>query len=232
MKVVTQSGERRHGLRRAALRSALPGVALLAWCGRGSAQGTSDTSREPDLPPPPAPQAEEGGATTGKGEGGEGQRNWGNLRVGGSTGNGNGMPEVCAELSPLAFVSVEACGTGAGLWHRNPAPETAHFRANVRIASLPVGRAWLEPRVGAGLAELAVGPDDAGFRFTSSGPRRVETAGPEAAGSLRLLYPVAHGIEAVGNLSFGAAWLPHAPDLAIPQAKFQPFFGASLGAGF
>ncbi|HEU4533109.1 MAG TPA: hypothetical protein VFS00_03290 [Polyangiaceae bacterium] len=218
--------------RGAALRSALPGVALLAWCARGAAQSPSEAGRELAPRPPPAPQAEERGATTGEGEGGQAPRNWGNLRVGGSTGGSAGRPEICAELSPLAFVSLEACGTGAGVWHRDPASETAHFRANFRLASLAVGRAWLEPRVGAGLAELSVGPDDAGFRFTSSGPRRVETAGPEAAGSLRFLYPVAHGIEAVGNLSFGAAWLPHAPDLAVPQAKFQPFLGASLGAGF
>lgn len=210
----------------------LLGLALLAWCSRGAAQSPPEPRRELHLQPLPAPQAEARGATPGPGGGGEAPRNWGNLRIGGSTGNGNGMPEVCGEVSPLAFFSLEACGTGAGLWHRDLAPETAHFRANVRLFSLSVGPMWLEPRVGAGVAEMSVGPDDAGFRFTSTGPRRVETAGPEAAGSLKVLYPVAHGFEAIGNLSFGIAWLPHAPELALPQSRLQPFFGASLGAGF
>jgi hypothetical protein len=180
----------------------------------------------------PCAAQEEGAKPASPGLFGTDGRNYGNLRIGGSTGNGNGRPELCAEVSPLAMVAVEACGTGAGILHHDLAPEMAHFRGHLRIWTFRTEQAVFEPRLGAGFAEMQVGADDAGFKFGSSGPRRIETAGPEAAASLRVLVPVGQGVELVGNLNVGAAYLHYAPQLVIPQERLQPFAGAGIGVGF
>lgn len=159
-------------------------------------------------------------------------RDWVSLRAGGSTGNANGRPEVCAEVSPWGPLSVEACGSGNNLWHDDPEPAMSHYRADLRLGSWRVPSAWIQPRVGAGFAELQVGPDRTGFAFADAGPTRLETSGPEACASVQLLVPIGHGFELVGNATVGAAWLAHAGELLVPQRRLQPFAGIGAGVGF
>ncbi|MFP2926263.1 hypothetical protein ACLESO_13805 [Pyxidicoccus sp. 3LG] len=160
-------------------------------------------------------------------------RNFGNLRVGGSTANGNGRPELCLELSPVSFLSVEGCGTGSGFLHGDPEPEVAHFRTKLRLVSFDVER-WgtFQPFLAAGMAEAQVGEDDPGFQFGGTDARRVSTAGPELGLGLRFLRPLAAGFELVGDLNVGMAWLPHAPDLVKPGDTWLPSASLSFGVGF
>lgn len=160
-------------------------------------------------------------------------RNFGNLRVGGSTANGNGRPELCLELSPVSFLSVEGCGTGSGFLHGDPEPEVAHFRAKLRLLTLEVEE-WgtLQPFFAAGLAEAQVGEDDVGLQLGGTDARRVSTAGPEVGLGLRFLKPLASGFELVGDFNLGMAWLPHAPELVTPGDTWLPSASLSFGVGF
>jgi hypothetical protein len=157
-------------------------------------------------------------------------RNYGNLRIGASSSSRH--PALCLELSPLEMLSIDACGTGSGFLHHDPAPEIAHFRAWVKLASWKTPLGWLQPRVGAGFAELQVGEDTSGFHFSGVGPTGVETAGPEVGASLRLLFPVVTGVELVGEVGLGAMYFHYAPRLLQPQSALQPAGSVSVGVGF
>jgi hypothetical protein len=159
-------------------------------------------------------------------------RNWGNLRVGGALGGGSGRPEICGEFAPLTFLSIEACGTGAGILHHEAINQAMHFRAKAVLLRIEAGVLLLEPLLGAGMIELQVGEDDGGFRFGDTGPRGVETAGFEAMGGLRALLPVGAGFELVGELSAGIGYTPHAPDLVLPQPVVPVFGALTVGVGF
>ncbi|HZI09724.1 MAG TPA: hypothetical protein VE153_04975 [Myxococcus sp.] len=185
------------------------------------------------LLPALAPAQEVAGEARAKAEVPFASRNFGNLRVGGSTANGNGRPELCLELSPVAFLSLEGCGTGSGFLHGDPEPEVAHFRAKLRLLSLEV-REWgtLQPFLAAGLAEAQVGEDDPGLQLGGTDARRVSTAGPEVGLGLRFLRPLASGFELVGDFNLGMAWLPHAPELVKPGDTLLPSASLSFGVGF
>lgn len=157
-------------------------------------------------------------------------RNYGNLRIGASTSARRAS--ICLELSPLEFLSVEGCGTGSGFLHHDPDPEIAHFRSWLKLTSWKTGMGWLQPRVGIGFAEMQIGEDGSGFQFSGVGPNGVETAGPEAGASLRLLFPTVGGVELVGEVGLSAAYLRYAPQLKVPQSSFQPSASFSLGVGF
>lgn len=161
-------------------------------------------------------------------------RTYGNLRIGASSVDENGHPELCGEVAPLAWISVEGCGTGAGMFHHDARKEMSHYRANVRVVSAPLdsGVAWIEPRVGVGFSELQVGEDKPGFHFAGTGDRHVETAGPEISGDVRLLVPMRYGFELLADVTAGAAWFPHAPELLAPMGPVQPFLTFGLGVGF
>lgn len=159
-------------------------------------------------------------------------RNYGNFRTGYSSGTMNGRPDLCLELAPVAFVSIEGCGTGSGFLHNDPEPELAHFAAKLRIASVRTRIGWVEPQVGLGFAELQVGKDDPGFQFGGVGPNGVETAGAELSLAARLLIPVGRGFEVIADLRLSLAYLPYAPDLVVPKDSLLPSIGASVGVGF
>lgn len=159
-------------------------------------------------------------------------RNWGNLRIGGAVGAGDGRPEICGEFLPFAFLSVEACGSGAGILHDEPIQQAMHVRAKVSPWRLRAGDLRLEPLVGAGMIELQVGRDAPGLRFSDTGPDRLETAGLEAMAGLRVLLPVGGGFELVGELSGGLGYTPHAPDLRIPYPVVPAFASFTIGMGF
>ncbi len=159
-------------------------------------------------------------------------RSYANFRLGASSTTGSGRPSMCLELGPLAWLSVDACGTGSGFLHHEDSPEVAHFLAKVRVAKLRARGAILEPHLNVGFAELQVGEDSPGFDFRGTGPDEVETAGAEFGTSLRLLSPLGRRLEMVGELSVSLAYLPHAPELARPQDAWQPMAAVSAGVGF
>lgn len=176
---------------------------------------------------------EQAGEVRAKAEPSPTSRNFGNLRVGGSTANGNRRPELCLELSPVSFLSVEGCGTGSGFLHGDPEPEVAHFRAKLRLLSFDrEGWGTLQPFLAAGLAEAQVGEDDPGLQLTGTDARRVATAGPELGLGLRFLRPLASGFELVGDFNVGMAWLPHGPGLVKPVDTWLPSASLSFGVGF
>lgn len=128
-------------------------------------------------------------------------RTWATFRVGPATSAVH--PQMCAEVTPLAEVGLEACGTGAGFLYDDGAREIAHFRMKGRLGAVDVHPAGetlrVEPWVAGGFAEMQIADDAPGFDFAGTGPFGVETAGPEAGASVRVLYPVALGVELVGE---------------------------------
>lgn len=156
-------------------------------------------------------------------------RHYGNLRVGGSTANANRRPEICLELSPLAFLSFEGCGTGSGFLHHDSSAEVAHFRSKLRVASFETSWGSFQPLVSAGFAELQVGEDTPGFDFSGT-DRQVATAGPELGLGLRYLRPLSSGFELVEispwerrGFPMGRSWwhrrTPGCPQRASPSAS-------------
>ncbi|MCO4761524.1 MAG: hypothetical protein KC502_08480 [Myxococcales bacterium] len=160
-------------------------------------------------------------------------RTWFNMRAGAATSSTNGRPTICVELSPLERVSIESCGTGSGILHSDPGAEIAHFRLNVSAMSWRFGDQLLKLRVGLGMAELQLAPDEPGFDFGDPDVEdAIETAGPEAAVGVQWTRPIGLGFEFVGDLKAGAAWLPGARKLITPMAALQPFSSISLGVGW
>jgi hypothetical protein len=178
----------------------------------GAARGEGDTMKSPTPP--------------------EGPRTYFHMRVGASSGNRTDRPEVCAEVAPHRRFSVQACGTGSDLWHNDPAPQLSHYRVDWHILAAPLGGGVVEPLLGVGFAELQVGRDDPGFRFGGTGSRNVETAGPEVATSLRWVKPLDTTFNFIADMNIGAAWLPHANELVVPQSRVQAFVAIGAGVGF
>jgi len=157
-------------------------------------------------------------------------RTFANLRIGPSTSLLH--PQICAEVAPLDLVSIEACGTGSGFLHNDPAAEIAHFRGKVRLGAAHIDNVQVEPWLAAGFAELQVGEDGPGFDFFGTGQTGVETAGPDVGASVRALLPIGLGVELLGELGVGLAYFAFAPALLDPQAAFQPSASATFGVGF
>ena len=157
-------------------------------------------------------------------------RNYANFRVGAS--GATDRAEMCMEISPHSRIGFEACGSGATWLHNDNAPDMMHLRMLFRLASFRTPIGFLQPRLGAGVAELAIGADEGGMFFSGVGPTKVETAGPEATASLRLLTPVYKGFEVLTNLDFTAAYFAHAGKLLQPRDSFQPGVTFTLGFGF
>lgn len=156
-----------------------------------------------------------------------------NLRAGVSAqAAGTGRPNLCLETEPLERFSVEACGSGSGILHDDPAPELAHFRSFFRPVSWQRDEYVFSPRVGAGFAELQVGEDAPGFRFNGTEGAGVSTAGPEGLVSLQMRRPIGSGFEIVGDLQAGVAYLAHAPALRLPSTEVQPFAALTFGMGW
>jgi hypothetical protein len=139
-------------------------------------------------------------------------------------------PYLCAEVTPLVWLSVEGCGTGQGFLYPSTGPDVAHFRARGHVARLRRGRLELEGIVGAGLAEAERGPDRPGFVLSGDDP--VETAGPEgvAAGVLRLW--LSRRTYAILDVTAGAAWMPGAPEVLGTGSEWVPVGAVTVGAGF
>lgn len=141
-------------------------------------------------------------------------------------------PQVCAELAPLQWLAVEACGTGAGLWHADGG-EIAHFRGSAQLATTPLSGGWLAARATAGFAELQVsGEDEAGFDFLGTGASGGSTAGAEGGLGVRWTRELSGDFELVLDALGSLAWLPFAPKLKSPRSVWQPVVGLSVGVGW
>jgi hypothetical protein len=159
--------------------------------------------------------------------------NYLNLRAGGSASANNGRPVLCGEVTLWSRLSVEACGTGSGVLHQDDDTQIAHFRTKWRVTRWRLSGSSLQLHVAGGFAELQVGTDEPGFSFgrpTEANP--VETAGPEAAASLRWQHPWAYGFEFLIDANLGAAWFEHAPRLLVPSSRLQPFGELTIGFGY
>lgn len=152
-----------------------------------------------------------------------------NLRVGASTADDNRRPAICAEVGVAWGISIEGCGTGSGFLHRDDGGEMAHFRAKKILAT----RGAVALAAGLGFAELEVGRDDPGFDFGTPDSREpTAVAGPDAALSARYLAPLGRGFELIANMALGVAYFQHAPELAVPQRRTQPYASFEIGVGW
>jgi hypothetical protein len=154
------------------------------------------------------------------------------LRAGVSADPTGAGASMCAGVTPVAWLSVEACGSGAGFLYPSDAPDLAHLRARARVGSLRHGKLDLDGFVGLGVAEAERADDAPGLVFGRQGGNPVETAGPEAALSVSgraWLHPRAF---AVVDLTGGAAWMAEAPAVVGSTTELVPFVTLSAGAGF
>jgi hypothetical protein len=159
------------------------------------------------------------------------------LRVGADRLEELRHPVICAEGAPLAWLSFEACGTGAGLLHRDEAAsDAAHFRARARVAGATAGRATIDGLLGAGFMEVQrTSQDEAGFRFGQArSPDQVEAAGPEVSATVKGRYFVDPGARTyvTADLNVGAAAIPAAPAVMGAGGPIVPFGMLTVGMGF
>lgn len=195
------------------------------------AKASSELSPGPSgAPSPPAPDAGGGPAPKVRPAPDAPPRTYVSFAVGGSTGSRGAI--LCAEVAPLSFLSVSGCGNGSGFLHHEDAPDLSHWRLNFTVASFKTSAVWLQPRAQAGFAEMAIGEDSPGFEFTGTNEARTATSGGEVGGSLRALWPLGSGFEAVGEVGVSFGYFPYAPALQRPQSAWLPSAALTLGVGF
>ena len=157
------------------------------------------------------------------------------MRVGADRANPQ-HPYLCGELIPLAALSLEGCGTGAGFLHQdNDSIDMAHFRARLRALSVSRGRTSADLLLGGGFAEVQRTVDEAGFRFgRARSADQVEAAGPEASISIKGRYWVDRGGRAfaTADLNAGVANIPAAPTVFDGGGPWIPFAALTIGMGF
>jgi len=146
----------------------------------------------------------------------------------GSLPDGSGT-EMCLEIAASRWVSFESCGTGAGFLYPASGADLAHFRFKAPLGAWHTPIGWLVPQVHAGFAELEIAGDQPGFRFTGTGSQGVETAGPEAGVSLRLVQETQGSFELITELLINTVWLPYADQLKIPQPTLQTATTLNVG---
>lgn len=158
------------------------------------------------------------------------------LRMAASGPAGSGdleHPYLCLAGLPHRRILLEGCGNGSGFLHHDPAPELAHLRGMAVLLERSRGRLDLGVLAGAGLAELQVGADEAGFKTGAARSEdQVEAAGPELSAGLKGRLWVLPGAYVVGDLNVGAAHLPAAPAILGHGGPVVPFGTLGLGLGF
>lgn len=159
------------------------------------------------------------------------------LRVGADRLDELRHPVICAEGAPLAWLSFEACGNGAGILHQDPeSTDMAHFRARARVAGAQRGRGTLDGLIGAGFMEVQrTSQDEAGFKFGQArSPEQVEAAGPEVSATVKGRYFVDPGARTFvsADLNVGAAVIPAAPAVMGSGGPVVPFGMLTIGLGF
>jgi hypothetical protein len=147
--------------------------------------------------------------------------------------NDNLHPFVCAEIYPLAWLSVEGCGTGSGVLHNGDEADMAHFRTRFTPVTHQAGRWSLAGLVGVGFAEVQSGRDQAGFKFGKADTAEpVEAAGAELSVGAKGRYWMHNRAYATTDVSAGAAYIPAAPDVIGRGGPVVPFVSATVGLGF
>lgn len=144
-------------------------------------------------------------------------------------------PFLCAEGTPVSWLSIEACGTGSGFLHRDEDPDMAHFRAKGRVIGAKAGRGTIDWLVGGGFAEVQRTADEPGFRFgPARDPDQVEAAGPEVSTSLKGRFYVDPGARTyvTADLNAGIAAIPGAPTVMGTGGPIVPFAALTVGLGF
>ena len=159
------------------------------------------------------------------------ERNWFNLRAGGSTADRNERPVLCLEVAVYWGLSVEGCGTGAGILHSDGG-ELAHFRGKWSVIERKTRAGKLRGQLGAGFAELQLGDDEPGFSFGDPPTGQDSASGPEGAFSIQLLTHIGEGFELVTSGTVGVAHVPGADQLSAPQSETQTFASFEIGLGF
>lgn len=155
------------------------------------------------------------------------------MRVGVDSSARATTPYICAEGYPLARVSLEACGTGAGILHQGPAAEMAHFRGRFTAWEHDAGRVEGGLLLGAGFAEVQRAADAPGFRFgEAQTDDQVEAAGGEVSASLKGRVWVDERAYLVADLNAGAAYIPAAPTVMGSDGPVLAFGALTLGLGF
>jgi hypothetical protein len=144
----------------------------------------------------------------------------------------DGNATICAEASPLVFVSLDACGTGSGWFHQRPTTEMSHYRVEANLPLARTGRfeALLQP--GVGLAEVQRDGDAPGFRFErTAGPQQTEAAGPEATLSVRGRGWFHHRAYASVEINAAVAHIPAAPQAVGSPSSTVPSAALTVGLG-
>lgn len=161
-------------------------------------------------------------------------QNYINFRAGVGSNSSASHPIMCLELAAPAVFALEACGSGRGFLYNQPGRELSHFHSKWKIKHFRVERQWLIPELALGFAELEVGHDRPGFRFSRNNlnAQKTSAAGPELATSLKWLQVLPKNFEVLGTLAGGLAWIPAAPVLISTPSMWQPFVGLSLGFGW
>ena len=140
--------------------------------------------------------------------------------------------QLCGEAHALSWLSIEACGTGAGVLHQDPGAELAHFRTRASRQLHAAGRLQVDGAVGAGFAELQVGEDAPGFLFGEARTAdQTSGAGPEASASVKARFWMTEKSFLVGDLTGGAAHVPAAPTVS-GDGPLLPFGAVTVGLGF
>jgi hypothetical protein len=191
----------------AALLAVLPGVARAAGDGGSADEGFFQPSRAASA------------------------RTYVDLRGGFSSANSDAPLDVCLEVAPLKFWTVETCGTGAGTWRGNQGTQMAHLRTELQPYRFTLGGVAFDPQFGLGISELQMGPDDAGLRFGNANGK-FDTTGPEATLSLQAKVPARFDLELVIEATLGVAYFSHAPQMVLPREPTVPFAAFSAGIGF
>lgn len=156
------------------------------------------------------------------------------FRLGGETSSPSSYPYMCAEVYPLAWLSVEGCGNGEGILHDSDVPDMAHFRARVRLVELPTGtRTTLAAVAGVGFVEVQRGEDDHGFLFGRARTAdQTSGAGPEVSLSGKARYWFDPRAYLTADLNAGIAHVPSAPVVIGKGGAAVGFAAATVGVGF
>lgn len=155
------------------------------------------------------------------------------MRVGVASTEPGAHPYLCAEGSPLPWLSLEGCGTGAGFLHHGDQAEIAHFRARAPLVKRTFGRLDAMVMGGLGFAEVQAGADQAGFRFgAAKDERQIEGAGPEASLSVkaRMWFDTRSYFTVDANT--GIANVAAAPVVLGQEGPWVPFAAVTAGLGF
>ncbi len=149
---------------------------------------------------------------------------------GGWHDGGNAL--LCAEASPLALISLDACGTGSGWFHQRPTTEMSHYRIEANLPLVRAGRFEAVVQPGVGMAEVQRDGDLPGFRFErGAAPQQTEAAGAEATLSLRGRGWFHARAYASVELNAAVAHIPAAPAAVGSPSSTVPSAALTVGLG-